>query len=61
MQNELFTECRLGFIPDDYSHVVQLLSITHEIYKMFDFNPPADMKVIFLDISKAFGYFKSLV
>ena len=53
VQNKLFTECQPDFIPGD-SCVAQLLSITHEIYKCFDFNPPADMRGIFLDISKAF-------
>ena len=46
MQNKLFTECQSGFIPGD-SCVAQLLSITHEIYKCFDCNPPADTRVIF--------------
>ena len=53
MQNKLFTECQSDFIPGD-SWVAQLLSVTHEIYKSFDCNPPADMRGIFLDISKAF-------
>ena len=53
VQNKLFTECQSDFIPGD-SCVAQFLSITHEIYKCFDFNPPADMRGIFLDISKAF-------
>ena len=34
--------------------VAQLLSITHEIYKSFDCNPPADTRGIFLNISEAF-------
>ena len=33
--------------------VAQLLLITHEIYKRFDFNPPQDIRRTFLDISKA--------
>ena len=53
MQNKLFTECQSGFIPGD-SCVAQLLSITHEIYKSFDCNPPADTRGIFLNISEAF-------
>ena len=53
MQNKLFTECQSGFIPGD-SCVAQLLSITQEIYKSFDCNPPADTRGIFLDILKAF-------
>ena len=31
-----------------------MLSVTYEIYKCFDCNPPADTRRIFLDISKAF-------
>ena len=53
MQNKLLKECLSGFIPGD-SCIAQLLSITHEIYKSFDCNPPADTRGIFLDISKAF-------
>ena len=41
-------------MPGD-SCVSQLLSITHEIYKSFDCNPPVDIRGVFLDISKAFG------
>ena len=53
LQNKLFTPCQSGFIPGD-SCVLQLLSITHEIYKSFDCHPPTDMRGTFLDISKAF-------
>ena len=53
IQNKLFTECQPGFIPGD-SCVAQLLSVTHEIYKSFDCNPPQDIRGTFLDISKAF-------
>ena len=53
MQNKPFTECQPGFIPGD-SCVGQLLPITHELYKSFGCNPPADARGIFLDISKAF-------
>ena len=56
MQNKLFAECQSGFIPGD-SCVAQLLSITFEIYKSFDCNPPADARKIFLDISNAFDKF----
>ena len=52
IQNKLFAECKSGFIPGD-SCVAQLLSITHEIYKSFDCNPPYHVRVTFLDISKA--------
>ena len=40
-------------MSDDFC-VSQLLSITREIYKSFDCHPPTDMKVSFLNISKAF-------
>ena len=53
MVKKLFTECQPGFIPGD-SCVAQMCSITHEIYKSFDCNPPFDIRRIFLDISKAF-------
>ena len=49
----LFNECQPGFIPGD-SCVAQLLSITHEIYKSFDCNPPYDIRGTLLGISKAF-------
>ena len=53
MQKKLFAESRSGFIPGK-SCVAQLLSITHEIYKSFDCNTPADARGIFLNISEAF-------
>ena len=53
MLNKNFTKCQSGFIPGD-SCVPQRLSITHEIYESFHYKPPADMREIFLDISKAF-------
>ena len=53
LQNKLFTLCQPGFIPGD-SCVLQLLSITHEIYKSFDCHAPTDMGGTFLHISKAF-------
>ena len=53
IQNKLFTEGQSSFIPVD-SCVAQLLSISHEIYKSFDGNPPYDIRATFLDVSKAF-------
>ena len=53
MQTKLFTPCESGFISGD-SCVSHLFSITHEIYKSFDCHPPTDMRLNFLDISKAF-------
>ena len=52
-QNNLFTEFQSGFIPRD-SCASQILSITHEIYQNFDCSPTRDIKVVYLDISKAF-------
>ena len=52
VQNQLFTDCQSGFIPS-YSCVLQLLSITQEIHKSFNCNPPEDVRGVFLDISKA--------
>ena len=62
IQNKLFTDCQSDFIPGD-SCVAQLLSFTHEIYKIFDCNPPCDIRGTFLDISKAFDkvWHKSLI
>ena len=52
-QNDLFSACQSGFLKND-SCISQLLSITHEIFKGFDANPPLDRRGVFLDISKAF-------
>ena len=60
IQNKLFTEFQSDFIPGD-SCAAQLLSITHEIYKSFDCNPPYDIRGTFLDISKAFRKFGTKV
>ena len=40
-------------MPGD-SCIFQLLSAIHEIQSSFDYNPPPDVRAIFLDISKAF-------
>ena len=47
----LISANQLGFEPGD-SYINQLLSITHNIYKSFD--DGYEVRVIFLDISKAF-------
>ena len=52
-ENNLFTSSQSGFRQGD-SCVSQLLSITHDILKGFDANPPLDTRGVFLDISKAF-------
>ena len=42
-----------GFLPGDLC-IAQLLLIIHEIKASFDSNPFADVRGVFLDISKAF-------
>ena len=51
--NNLFTKCQCGFMPDD-SCISQLLSIVHQLQSSFDCNPPVDTRALFLDIPKAF-------
>ena len=51
--NRLFTPFQSGFLPGD-SCIAQLLSIIHEIQTAFDENPTADVRGVFLDLSKAF-------
>ena len=53
-ENNLLCENHSGFRPSD-SCEYQLLSIVHEIFALFDCNPPLDVSAIFLDIPKAFG------
>ena len=52
-ENNLLCENQSGFRRSD-SCEYQLLSIVHEIYASFDCNRPFDVRVVFLDISKAF-------
>ena len=52
-QNNRFTECQSGFIPE-YSCVTRILSITHEVYQSLDCSPLRDIRVVSLDILKAF-------
>ena len=51
--NNLLNSNQSGFWPGD-SCVHQILSITHKIYKEFDAIPSLNVRVIFLDLSKAF-------
>ena len=51
IENDLISQHQSGFKPGD-SCINQLLSITHEIYQSFD--EGFDVRIIFLDISKAF-------
>ena len=53
VSNNLFTPSQSDFLPGD-SCIAQLLSIIHEIRTNFDRNPIADVRGVFLDISKAF-------
>ena len=48
-----FTPSQSGFLPRD-SCIAQLLAIIHKIQTNFDSKPPADVRGVFLDISKAF-------
>ena len=59
-KNDLTSHCQSGFKPGD-SWINQLLSITHEIYKLFD--DGHDVCDVFLDISKAFDkvWYKGLI
>ena len=50
MQNELFTECKSGFIPGD-ARAAQSLSITYEIYGNFNCSS-AVIRGTILDILK---------
>ena len=52
-QNNFFNSNQSGFRPND-SCIHQLISITHDIHKSFDANPPQETRGLFLDISKAF-------
>ena len=52
--NNLFTSNQSDFQPGD-SCLHQLLSITHDIYKAFDANLSLDVRVVFLDLPKAFS------
>ena len=52
-ENKLLSGAQSGFRPSD-SCEHQLRSIAHDIYKSFDWNPPLEVRGIFLDISKDF-------
>ena len=53
IENNLLSPHQSGFIPGD-SCVQQLISITHEIYNAFYYDPSLEVRGVFLDISKAF-------
>ena len=50
--NNLFTKCQTDFMPGD-SCISQRLSIVFEIQSSFHYKLHADVRAIFLDISKA--------
>ena len=52
-EEKLLNPNQFSFCPSD-SCINQLLDITHEIFEAFDYNPPMEVKSVFLDISKAF-------
>ena len=52
IENELFSVCQSGFLPD-HSCTSQILSIIHEIQKSFE-SPLIDVRGVFLDISNMF-------
>ena len=51
--NKLLNPCQSGFQKGD-SCVSQLLTITHDIFKNLDSNPPVITRSIFLNMSKTF-------
>ena len=53
LEENLLNSNQSGFRPSD-SCIYQLLTITHEIFEVFDCNPSLEIRSIFLDISKAF-------
>ena len=53
LEKELLNPNQSGFRPSD-SCVNQLLAITHEIFEVFDCNPPLEVRSVLLDILKAF-------
>ena len=53
VSKKLFTPSQFGVLLGN-SCIAQLLSIIHEIPASFDSNPLADVRSVFLDISKSF-------
>ena len=50
---KLLSDSKSGFRTSE-SCECSLLSVVHDIYKSFDYNPPLEVRGVFLDISKAF-------
>ena len=53
ISNKPFTPSQVNFLPGDLC-IAQLLAIILELQTNFDSNPPADVRGVFLDISKAY-------
>ena len=53
MKEELLNPNQSGFRPS-VSCINQLVAITHEIFEAFDCNPPLEVRLVFLDMSKTF-------
>ena len=51
--HKLLNRCQSGFKKNDFC-INQPVSITHEIYSAFDYNPFLKVQGVFLDLSKAF-------
>ena len=53
LEEALLNPHQSGFCPSD-SCINQLFAITHQIFEVFDCNPPLEVRSFFLNISKAF-------
>ena len=53
IEEKLLNPNQSGFRQSD-SCINQLLAITQEIFEAFDYNPPLEVRTVYLDISKAF-------
>ena len=53
MEEKLLNPNQSSFRPSE-SYINQLLAITQEIFGTFDCNPPLEVRLVFLDISKTF-------
>ena len=52
-EEKLLNPNQSGFLPSDF-YINQLLTITHEIFEVFDYNPSLEVRSVFSDISNAF-------
>ena len=51
VQKILLNSCQSGLRPND-SCIIQLISITRNIYRAFDANPSLEVQAVFLQLSK---------